>query len=185
MDSDKIFTSAERLKAARQEMADQSPSKFMEAWLVTKAEYVKQFGYMDEESGEEALAADLIPLEDPLGEPNCVEIMLDFYYDCDLLRYNDDRGVGRLAVLFSDGIMRSAYLDKAFRGKGITDKAFEKGFEAGIFTASLAMTPSAASVVHRLLVRRAVKLGLPVSPEVLSDYPNLAIDVSGADRETG
>lgn len=151
-------------------------------WQITKSEFIKQHGSKEQRESYVAKLLDKKGLGEPgltgepyrLGSGDYEENLLDLTY-----RNKDGVPVATVSLterngrwLIEDlGIRQDIGLLKGKVAKAIKDKLNELGVTQSLDDI---VSRQAAKIWHKDSVKQAVSHGLPVPPEVLADFPELA-----------
>ena len=122
------------------------------------------------------------------GKPSTIEFVPYSDGSGGVLRWNDERGIGRGVLAFTNGKISELAVQKQWRRKGIATALYAEAARRGAVESKNTITPAAMAVRHKQAVRNALSEGKPVPAEVLADYPDLAAQApaaSSAPRETG
>lgn len=142
-----------------------------EPWEMTKQEYIDI--YQQGPKVREDYARAWVPIRQPRGKPNSIEIVpLIGSNIARTYRWNDKEGIGRGILRTDDNYkITDLAVQKEFRGQGIAQALLNMARRDGYSgIGSPENTPAGLGAVHRHEVENALKRGLPVPEQVLQDY---------------
>ena len=157
-------------ESSRQASDRSSPNPTRQPWEMTRDEYSST---ATDKTNREDYARAWTPVTQR-GTPNTIEFVPYSDGKGGVLRWNDERGIGRGVVAFADGKITELAVQKEWRRRGIATSLYKEAENRGAVESKGSITPAAMSVRHKESVRRAIFEGRPVPPEVLADYPDLA-----------
>jgi GNAT superfamily N-acetyltransferase len=148
------------------------PPAGREVWEMTREEFS---GAATDKTNREDYARAWTPVSQR-GQPNTVEFVPYSDGKGGVVRWNDERGIGRGVIAFSDGKVTELAVQKEWRRKGIATALYREAAKRGATESKGSITPAAMSVRHKAIVDQAIRDGKPVPASVLADYPDLAAE---------
>ena len=148
------------------------PQQEKEPWQMTREEFLKTAVSLPDR--KDFLKAWMKDNEDI---PNLVKPGFNYIEQRNgsLLVYGNQRGQAIGIISLRNDVVEHIAISDRYKGRGIATDLLEESRKYGVRRVIGQVSPEAAGIVHKFMVRTAFLEGKPVPPYVLREYPDLAM----------